>query len=69
MNTADRTATKEQALEATGEAGFSDALLDWYDQGRLKPHVSNVLPLSEVEDGMELLRQRKSTGKVVIRMR
>ena len=44
-------------------------LLDWYDQGRLKPHVSNVLPLSEVEDGMELLRQRKSTGKVVIRMR
>ena len=43
-------------------------LLGWYEAGRLAPHVSHVLPLSEVEQGMDLLRQRKSTGKVVIRM-
>ena len=42
-------------------------LIDWYAEGLLKPHVSHVLPLSEVEQGMELLKSRKSTGKVVIR--
>jgi NADPH2:quinone reductase len=41
-------------------------LLDWYTQGRLKPHVSHVLPLAQARDGLELLRARKSTGKVVI---
>ena len=43
-------------------------LLEWYVQGRIKPHISHCLPLEQVEDGMELLRSRKSTGKVVITM-
>ncbi len=42
------------------------ALFDWYVQGRLKPHVSHVLPLTQANDGLELLRSRKATGKVVI---
>jgi len=41
-------------------------LLDWYAQGRLKPHVSQVLPLEQANEGLELLRSRKATGKVVI---
>lgn len=41
-------------------------LMDWYAQGRLKPHVSHVLPLEKAEEGIELLRSRASTGKVVI---
>ena len=41
-------------------------LMEWYAQGRLKPHVSHILPLDRVEDGLELLRSRASTGKVVI---
>jgi len=41
-------------------------LLDWYAQGRLKPHVSHVLPLEQANEGLELLRSRKATGKVVI---
>lgn len=41
-------------------------LFDWYEEGRLKPHVSHVLPLDRVEDGLDLLRSRKSTGKVII---
>ena len=41
-------------------------LTGWYLDGKLHPHVSHTLPLSEVEQGMELLRSRKSTGKVVI---
>jgi NADPH2:quinone reductase len=41
-------------------------LIAWYEQGRIKPHVSHVLPLARVAEGMTLLRERKSTGKVVI---
>ncbi|UWQ92482.1 NADPH:quinone oxidoreductase family protein [Rhodobacteraceae bacterium M382] len=41
-------------------------LFDWYLEGKLSPHISHTLPLAQVDEGMELLRQRKSTGKVVI---
>jgi NADPH2:quinone reductase len=41
-------------------------LLAWYADGKLKPHVSHCLPFDQVADGVELLRTRKSTGKVVI---
>lgn len=41
-------------------------LLDWQAQGRLHPHVSHVLPLSRAPEGLDLLRQRAATGKVVI---
>ncbi|MHA6262809.1 NADPH:quinone oxidoreductase family protein [Arenibacterium sp. CAU 1754] len=44
-------------------------LTNWYSQGKLRPHVSHVLPLDQVREGMDLLRTRKSTGKVVIRIR
>ncbi len=43
-------------------------LFAWYDAGKLHPHVSHVLPLEQAGDGIELLRTRKSTGKVVIEM-
>ncbi len=43
-------------------------LLDWYVEGRLKPHVSHVLPLERTDEAYELLRSRKSTGKVVVTM-
>ena len=41
-------------------------LFEWYAQGRLKPHVSHVLPLDRAEEALELLRSRRSTGKVVV---
>lgn len=43
-------------------------LLQWYEHGDLHPHVSHRLPLSQVETALELLRSRKSTGKVVVTM-
>lgn len=46
--------------------GSLRTLLGWYQDGRLKPHVSHVLPLERAREGLELLRSRKSTGKVVI---
>jgi NADPH2:quinone reductase len=41
-------------------------LLRWYDDGLLSPHISHRLPLAQALDGLDLLRLRKSTGKVVI---
>lgn len=41
-------------------------LMGWYAEGRIKPHVSHILPLENVAEGMQLLRTRQSTGKVVI---
>ncbi|MBY5988099.1 NADPH:quinone oxidoreductase family protein [Roseovarius atlanticus] len=41
-------------------------LFAWYADGRLKPHVSHILPLEKAQEGLDLMRTRKSTGKVVI---
>jgi len=41
-------------------------LMDLFTAGRIKPHVSHILPLDRADEGLELLRTRKSTGKVVI---
>lgn len=43
-------------------------LFDWYRAGALCPHVGAELPLERVLDGFEMLRARRSTGKVVITM-
>ncbi|WP_171101861.1 NADPH:quinone oxidoreductase family protein [Ruegeria sp. HKCCD7255] len=41
-------------------------LFRWHSEGKIKPHISHALPLSEVAQGLQLLAERKSTGKVVI---
>lgn len=41
-------------------------LMKWHAEGRISPHVSHVLPFDEVHNGLDLLRGRKATGKVVI---
>ena len=43
-------------------------LLALYQAGRLRPHVSHALPLDRVDEALDLLRSRKSTGKVVVTM-
>ncbi|WP_054002549.1 NADPH:quinone oxidoreductase family protein [Shimia sp. SK013] len=41
-------------------------LFGWHAEGKIKPHISHVLPLDQAADAYELLRSRKSTGKVVV---
>jgi NADPH2:quinone reductase len=43
-------------------------LMGWHSEGKITPHVSSVLPLEQADEGMALLRDRKSTGKVVIQI-
>lgn len=53
-------------FNAPALADSLDRLMDWHANGRLRPHVSHVLPLARVSEGLEMLRTRKSTGKIVI---
>ncbi len=41
-------------------------LFEMYLSGKLTPHISHEFPLEKAADGLELLRARKSTGKIVI---
>ncbi|ABN75655.1 NADPH:quinone oxidoreductase family protein [Cereibacter sphaeroides] len=43
-----------------------ETLLGWLADGSLRPHVSHELPLERAAEGLELLRTRQATGKVVI---
>ena len=49
----------------TVRASFAD-LLGWYAAGRLRPHVSRRLPLERAAEALDMLRARRSTGKVVL---
>jgi NADPH2:quinone reductase len=37
-----------------------------FEAGRITPHVSATFPLDRASDALDLLRSRKSTGKVVV---
>ena len=41
-------------------------LIAWYQQGKIRPHVSNRVPLAEANRALELLESRRATGKVVV---
>ena len=41
-------------------------LARWYQEGKLKPHVSARFPLEKAADAMNLLASRKAKGKVVV---
>jgi NADPH2:quinone reductase len=43
-----------------------EALLGWYAQGKLKPHVSHRLPLERSVEAIGLLTGRRAHGKVVV---
>ena len=43
-------------------------LLRWRAEGVIRPHVSHVLPFESFPEGLALLKERKATGKVVIRV-
>ncbi|MDI3335518.1 NADPH:quinone oxidoreductase family protein [Defluviimonas aestuarii] len=43
-------------------------LFGWYAEGGLRPHVSHIFPLEKAGEALATLRDRKSTGKVVVRV-
>jgi NADPH2:quinone reductase len=47
-------------------AAAFDEMFGWWREGRLQPHVSHRLDLAQAAAALALLRDRKSTGKVVL---
>jgi NADPH2:quinone reductase len=46
-----------------------EEMFAWFSQGKLKPCVSNVLPMDRAAEALGLLLERRSIGKVVLSMR
>lgn len=53
--------------EPKANAAMMSELFGWLAAGRLKPYVSQVLPLSQTPRALSALLQRKVVGKVVLR--
>ncbi len=45
-----------------------EELLDWWSNGLLRPHLSHRLPLERAAEALALLRDRRSSGKIVLTM-
>ena len=45
-----------------------EELIEWYGQGKLKPHISATFALAEAAEAMKSMMARKSTGKIVLTM-
>jgi NADPH2:quinone reductase len=46
-----------------------EQVFEWVAQGKLKPRVGAVLPLEQFKTAMELVRDRKAQGRVVLQVR
>jgi NADPH2:quinone reductase len=49
----------------TMNASFAE-LLAWLAEGKIRPHVSQTYPLEQAREALEVLRARRSTGKIVL---
>src|SRR5437899_5344840 len=52
--------------EPRGFAESAKQLGRWYGEGKLRPHVSQTLPLERAAEAIQLLASRKAKGKVVL---
>ena len=49
-------------------ADSARTLLSWHGRGRLNPTISHTVPLEEANGALDLLRRRRSVGKVVVKV-
>ena len=50
-------------------AATDTQILEWVAQGRLRPHVSQALPLSDFRAALQTVTQRRAQGRVVLLVR
>ena len=41
-------------------------LLDWLEQGKIRPHIGHTFALQDANEALDLLKSRKATGKIVV---
>lgn len=58
-----------EAIVREPEDHWSDVaqLLEWVREGRLKPHIHAVFPLSRTAEALEELAARRALGKVIVK--
>lgn len=44
-----------------------DTLLAWFNEGRIAPQISRIIPLSRVDEAFAALKSRSAIGKIVVR--
>ncbi len=54
--------------DKAGHRANTEQLLAWVAEGKLKPHVHAVYPLSEAADALNAIAARKVMGKVILRV-
>lgn len=47
--------------------GWMDALLAWWDEGKLQVRIDRVFPLAEAADAHRYLQDRRNIGKVILK--
>lgn len=50
-------------------AAANRRLLQWVARGRLRPHVSQLLPLEQAAEAMAAVMARTAQGRLVLRLR
>lgn len=43
-------------------------LFSWFEQGRLRPHISAEFPLTRFDEALDMVMERRAKGKVVLTM-
>ena len=56
-------------LEPETHRKNTEELLAALSAGRLKPHIGGVFPLARAADALQLLADRRATGKIVVQIR
>ena len=59
----------QRALYEERMRGMMDDLFNWTLAGKLHPHVSHCLPLTDFREAMRVIRAREAQGKVIIDLR
>lgn len=49
--------------------GSMKQLLNWFSEGKLKPHISQTFPLEQGSEALLTLMERRAQGKVVLKIR
>lgn len=44
-------------------------MFEWYEAGKINPHISARFPLAETREALEFILSRKSTGKVIVKVK
>jgi len=52
--------------DPAGHAGNVARLMQWFTEGKIKPHIGGAFPLSAAKDAIDAVMSRRAHGKIVI---